>query len=342
MKVTELKAELKKLGLKITGSKSELVARLEEFSKQLALDKETTLNNDEENSTTTTTTTTSTESKAEETTDKAEGKTHSITDGVDNKRKADEDNDEDQAGPSKKAKIDPKQVLAVGGESILDYLTEPGWKEALAGEFTKSYFQNILKHLETEKQLKNQVFPPAPEIFSAFNFTPLGQVKVVILGQDPYHDDHQAHGLCFSVRKGIDPPPSLKNMYKELKADIPSFNVPKHGSLEKWATQGVLLLNASLTVQAHQANSHSQIGWLEFTDAAIQVLNKKTSGVVFILWGKFAQKKGKHIDKKKHHILEAAHPSPLSASKFFGCKVFSKTNALLTKLGKEPIDWNVD
>jgi len=224
---------------------------------------------------------------------------------------------------------------------LLSYLSDEGWKKALAAEFKKGYFQKILEFLEKEKQAAKQIFPPEPDIFAAFNMTPFDQIKVVIIGQDPYHDNNQAHGLCFSVKKGITPPPSLKNIYKELSSDIPGFVAPSHGYLEKWAKQGVLLLNASLTVEAHKANSHSNIGWQEFTDAVIRLINEQKKGVVFILWGGFAQKKGKIIDKNKHHIIAAAHPSPLSANKFFGCKVFSKTNDALKKSGQQAVDWTL-
>jgi len=224
---------------------------------------------------------------------------------------------------------------------LLSYLSDEGWKNALSGEFKKPYFRSALEYLEKEKKAGKQIFPPEPEIFAAFNMTPFDQIKVVIIGQDPYHDNNQAHGLCFSVKKGITPPPSLKNIYKELTTDITGFVAPSHGNLEKWAKQGILLLNASLTVEAHKANSHSNIGWQEFTDAVIRIINEKKKGVVFILWGGFAQKKGKIIDKKKHNVIEAAHPSPLSANKFFGCKVFSKTNDALKKNGQDPIDWTL-
>jgi len=224
---------------------------------------------------------------------------------------------------------------------ILDQLKDEGWRSALASEFSKPYFKKILAFLEDEKKNGAEVFPPENEIFSAFNHTPFDKVKVVILGQDPYHDNGQAHGLCFSVKKGITPPPSLKNMYKELTTDIKGFEAPNHGNLEKWADEGVLLLNASLTVQAHKANSHAKCGWLQFTDAVIKLINDKKSGVVFILWGGFAQKKGNVISRSKHHVIEAAHPSPLSASKFFGCKVFSKTNKYLEEKGETPIDWKL-
>jgi len=226
-------------------------------------------------------------------------------------------------------------------EELLATLTDPGWKEALKGEFEKEYFNKLCDFLEGEKKSGKEVFPPQELIFSALNLTPFDQVKAVILGQDPYHDNGQAHGLCFSVQKGITTPPSLKNIYKELQNDIPGFKAPSHGFLEAWAKQGVLLLNATLTVEAHKANSHSNSGWQIFTNAVINALNDKKDGLVFLLWGTFAKKKGAGINKIKHRIIEAAHPSPLSVKSWFGCKVFSKTNIALKVLHKEPIDWSL-
>ena len=186
------------------------------------------------------------------------------------------------------------------------------------------------------------IFPPAEDIFNAFDFTPLSEVKVVILGQDPYHGDGQAHGLCFSVKPEVDTPPSLVNIYKELQSDVGCY-VPNNGYLEKWAKQGVLLLNTVLTVRAHQANSHRGIGWEQFTDAAIRALNEQDRPIVFLLWGKPAQTKKSMLHNSKHLILTAPHPSPLSAHRgFFGCKHFSQTNAFLKEHGLEPIDWQIE
>jgi uracil-DNA glycosylase len=186
------------------------------------------------------------------------------------------------------------------------------------------------------------VFPAEQQVFSAFDATPFEQVKVVILGQDPYHGPDQAHGLCFSVLPGIKPPPSLANMYKELVQDIAGFSIPEHGYLMPWAEQGVLLLNTVLTVEQGQAHSHKHLGWEQFTDKVIDEINQHREGVVFLLWGAHAQKKGKSIDKTRHHVLHAPHPSPLSAHRgFFGCQHFSRTNELLTSMGKTPINWQV-
>ncbi|PVD30444.1 hypothetical protein C0Q70_09710 [Pomacea canaliculata] len=205
---------------------------------------------------------------------------------------------------------------------------------------TAKSFSELTKFVEAERK-KGTVYPPADQVFTWTTMCNISEVKVVMLGQDPYHGPRQAHGLCFSVQKGITPPPSLENMFKELLQDIEGFQHPGHGTLTGWAKQGVLLLNACLTVRAHQANSHQGKGWEQFTDAVISWLNKNSSGIVFMLWGSYAQKKGSCIDKKKHHVLTAVHPSPLSAHRgFFGCKHFSQCNKLLQKSGKTPIDWN--
>ncbi len=215
------------------------------------------------------------------------------------------------------------------------------WLEALNPEFKKDYYAKLYNKVSDEYK-NHMCFPPMDELFSAFNLTPLSKVKVVIIGQDPYHGVGQAHGLCFSVRKGIEIPPSLVNIYKELNDDL-GLKIPEHGYLKKWAKEGVLLLNTVLTVRAHEANSHRGIGWEEFTDAAIKILNEQDRPIVFMLWGKPAQEKKKMLNNPKHLILEAPHPSPLSAYRgFFGCKHFSKCNEFLAKNGLTPIDWQID
>lgn len=213
------------------------------------------------------------------------------------------------------------------------------WRKDLSVEFGKPYFKQLMAFVSEERKC-HTVYPPAEEVFTWTQMCDIEDVKVVILGQDPYHGPNQAHGLCFSVRRPVPPPPSLENMYKELASDIDGFSHPGHGDLTGWAKQGVLLLNAVLTVRAHQANSHKDKGWETFTDAVVQWLSKNLSGVVFLLWGSYAQKKGAAINKKQHHVLKAVHPSPLSAHRgFFGCKHFSKANELLVNSGKSPIDW---
>lgn len=215
------------------------------------------------------------------------------------------------------------------------------WLEPLKPEFKKPYYEKLYAKVK-EEYSTNLIFPPADDIFNAFDFTPLSEVKVVILGQDPYHGDGQAHGLCFSVKPDVDVPPSLVNIYKELQSDLGCY-VPNHGYLEKWAKQGVLLLNTVLTVRAHQANSHRGIGWEEFTDAAIRILDEQDRPIVFLLWGKPAQSKKSMLHNPKHLILTAPHPSPLSAHRgFFGCKHFSQTNEFLKEQGLSPIDWQIE
>jgi uracil-DNA glycosylase len=218
---------------------------------------------------------------------------------------------------------------------------EPTWKKALFNEFEKPYMQGLRTFLSQEIKQKKQIYPTPAEYFAAFNHTPIDKVKVVIIGQDPYHGEGQAHGLCFSVRPGVDVPPSLQNIFKELITDV-GFKKPGHGCLTEWADQGVLLLNATLTVQASQAGSHQKKGWEEFTDAAIRYLNEEREHIVFMLWGSYAQKKGEIIDRKKHLVLTAPHPSPLSAHRgFLGCQHFSKANTYLVKQGLKPIDWQL-
>ncbi len=215
------------------------------------------------------------------------------------------------------------------------------WAKALQGEFHKSYYKELFETVGREYQTR-KVFPPPEDLFNAFHLTPLDQVKVVILGQDPYHNDGQAHGLCFSVKPDVEIPPSLVNIYKELEDDLGCY-VPNNGYLVKWANQGVLMLNTVLTVRAHQANSHRGIGWEQFTDAAIRILAKQDRPMVYILWGKPAQMKKSMLYNPKHLILEAPHPSPLAAYRgFFGSRPFSRTNQYLQENGLEPIDWQIE
>lgn len=223
----------------------------------------------------------------------------------------------------------------------MDVKIEASWKEILKNEFSKPYFQQIPLHLKTEKSQGKTIYPPGSLIFNAFNLTPFDKIKVVILGQDPYHGPGQAHGLCFSVQNGVPPPPSLLNIFKELQTDI-GIEIPSHGNLTHWAEQGVFLLNASLSVRAGEPMSHAKIGWASFTDTVIKTISDKKKNVVFLLWGKFAQEKRVLIDETKHCILRSVHPSPLSAyGGFFGCKHFSKANAYLISKGIDPIDWSL-
>ncbi len=219
---------------------------------------------------------------------------------------------------------------------------EPSWLKVLEAEFDKEYMVKLRQFLKQEKESGQIIYPRNADIFAAFNKTPFDKLEVVILGQDPYHGANQAHGLSFSVQKGIPIPRSLSNIYKELTTDIPGFQIPSHGNLSEWAEQGVLLLNASLTVRAATAGSHQKQGWETFTDMVIKTISDKKEGIVFILWGAFAQAKAELIDQKKHFIIKSPHPSPFSADRgFFGSKPFSKTNEILRKEGKKEIDWQI-
>jgi len=217
---------------------------------------------------------------------------------------------------------------------------ETSWLQVLQDEFEKEYMIKLKAFLKNEKNAGYKIYPKGSDIFNAFKKTPFDQLKVVILGQDPYHGPDQAHGLSFSVQKGVNPPPSLKNIFKELVKDIPGFTIPTHGDLSSWAEQGVLLLNATLTVRDSSPGSHQKKGWEEFTDKVIKTISEQKEGIVFILWGAFAQAKAELIDQTKHFIIKSPHPSPFSADRgFFGSKPFSKTNEILLKTEKKPINW---
>ena len=222
-----------------------------------------------------------------------------------------------------------------------DVRLEAGWKKLLNSEFEKPYFKDIIHFIKSEKEKGKIIYPPGPMIFHAFNMTPLKNVKVVILGQDPYHGPKEAMGLCFSVPKGIKVPPSLQNIYKEMNNDI-DFDIPSHGDLTSWAKQGVFMLNAILTVEHKKAGSHSGIGWQTFTDAVISKLSAYHNGLVFMLWGNFAKSKKYLIDELKHHVLESVHPSPFTGNAFFGNYHFSTANQLLISEQKTPIDWTIN
>ncbi len=214
------------------------------------------------------------------------------------------------------------------------------WADVIGAEKQQPYFQHTLQYLAAERAAGKTIYPPQPDVFNAFRFTEFDQVKVVILGQDPYHGPGQAHGLCFSVLPGVPAPPSLKNMFKELAKSIPGYQIPNHGNLQSWAEQGVLLLNTVLTVEQGKAHSHSKIGWEKFTDVVIAKLNERSEGIVFLLWGSHAQKKGQFIDGKRHHVLKTTHPSPLSAHRgFLGSGHFVRCNQILGQKGVRPINW---
>ncbi|MCB5357413.1 uracil-DNA glycosylase [Vibrio lentus] len=216
------------------------------------------------------------------------------------------------------------------------------WESIINDERDKEYFQSVLAFVEQQRNSGKTVYPPQEQVFSAFDMTPFESVRVVILGQDPYHGANQAHGLAFSVLPGVKIPPSLRNMYKELAQDIEGFEIPSHGYLDTWASQGVLMLNTVLTVEEAKAHSHAKCGWETFTDTIIAELNQRSEPIIFLLWGAHAQKKGQAIDADKHHVLVAPHPSPLSARRgFFGCQHFSMTNELLSSINQQPIDWTL-
>lgn len=221
----------------------------------------------------------------------------------------------------------------------MDVKIEESWKQILKSEFDKPYFQGLVEFLHKEKRENKTIYPPGPKIFRAFDLTPFDKVRVVILGQDPYHGAGQAEGLSFSVPKGIKTPPSLQNIYKEIKSDTGIDTTGRDGSLIHWAEQGVFLLNAVLTVRASEPTSHSNIGWTQFTDSVIKAISDNKEGVVFLLWGNYAKSKKDLIDTSRHHILLAAHPSPLARGAFFGCRHFSKTNEILLQRGEQPINW---
>lgn len=222
----------------------------------------------------------------------------------------------------------------------MDVKMESSWKAAMRGEFDKPYFASLVQYLHSEKASGKVIYPPGPAIFKAFELTPLSELKVVILGQDPYHGAGQAMGLSFSVPDGVNAPPSLLNIFKEISSDL-GITMSGRPNLESWACQGVLLLNAILTVRSGEAASHSRIGWQEFTDAVIRYISDHCTGIIFLLWGNYARSKRELIDQSKHYVLEAAHPSPLARGAFFGCKHFSKTNEILISEGKKPIDWQL-
>lgn len=222
----------------------------------------------------------------------------------------------------------------------MDVQIEKSWKEALGAEFEKPYFAALVQELHRQKQAGEVIFPPGGQIFKAFELCPLGKVKVVILGQDPYHGYGQAMGLSFSVPQGVEAPPSLKNIFKEIESDL-GIKMSGSPDLRPWAEQGVLLLNSVLTVRAGQPASHSRIGWQTFTDAVIKTISDRCEGVVFLLWGNYARSKAVLVDKSRHHVLEAPHPSPLARGAFFGCRHFSATNEILAAEGKSPIDWKL-
>jgi uracil-DNA glycosylase len=257
-------------------------------------------------------------------------------------------NDEEAQSPEKKLKTDEgalhlAEVIPIEFPAdcpMAQTLKDEQWKKLLAVEFAKPYYKKIESAVATKRK-EGEVYPPVHEVYNAFNCCPLDKLRIVIIGQDPYFNPGQAEGLCFSVKKGVAIPPSLNRIYKVIAENIPGFKIPKHGSLMEWAQRGVLMLNATLTVDKGNANSHAKFGWQEFTTEIMNILNKEKKGLIYLLWGNFAQKKGKVIDKTKHHILEAAHPSPMGGSAWNSCKHFSQVNEILKKEGKDVMDWTI-
>jgi uracil-DNA glycosylase len=248
---------------------------------------------------------------------------------------------EDDSDESKQTITITPDAPVIPAECIMaQTVSDPNWRKLLASEFAKPYYKSIEKQV-AERRKVGEVYPPVEEVFAAFNCCPLDKIKVVIIGQDPYFNPGQAEGLCFSVKKGVAVPPSLNRIYKVVQKNIPGFVIPKHGSLKEWAERGVLMLNATMTVDKGNANSHAKFGWQDFTTEVMKILNKERTGLIYLLWGGFAQKKGKVIDKTKHKVLEAAHPSPLGGSSWNDCTHFKQTNELLIKAGKEPMDWSI-
>jgi len=262
----------------------------------------------------------------------------------DGEGEGDAESDTPSESPAKKAKVDPSATSATpssssGTFSYADSLTDPGWKALLKDEMEKDYFKAIQTFVTSERE-QALVFPPDSEVLNAFNYTPLDKVRVVIIGQDPYFNPGQAHGICFSVKKGVKVPPSLNRMYKAITKTVPGFKTPKHGCLEEWAKRGVLMLNATLTVRNGAANSHSKCGWLTFTTAAIKKLVVAKKGLIFFLWGGFAQKLVKGLDLSDHHALEYSHPSPMSGAEW-NCTHFADANKILKEAGLDEIDWTL-
>jgi len=317
MSVSELKAELGKQSLSKSGTKSELQDRLlDTFSSQ--------------------------ESAPINTKKRKRNQDDSKEDRKKNKSDSAEADElvETETKEIKSIENDTKKTTT--GSGLASYLTDKSWQTALASELSKDYVSKIVDFVAKERKNAGvPIYPPDEDVFTALNTTPFHNVKVVILGQDPYHGKGQGHGLSFSVRKGIKVPPSLNRIYKELATDIPGFKAPKHGYLLEWAQRGVLLLNAILTVREAKPNSHKSCGWAKFTDSIISTLNEKGDGIVFLLWGGEAHKKGAHINKGKHHVICTAHPSPMAATGFIGSRCFSKANTYLKSKGKEPINWSL-
>jgi len=339
MKVPELKVELKTRKLKVSGKKEELIQRLLQAQSDGVLpsaEEEPTLNTSQ-----------SKRKAADELPQKADNKKKKPEPKKQELSEEESEEEEDAEGSKDDYKDEEGGVEEDDEEDDeeeasddIKSLTASGWRNALAEEFKKDYVKAIIKYVAKERK-EETVYPPKGLVFYAFNMTSIEEVKVVIIGQDPYFNEGQAHGLCFSVMRGVTVPPSLKRIYKALEATVPGFKAPKHGCLEEWAARGVLMLNATLTVRKGKPNSHEKCGWQTFTDNVIKILCTQRKGLIFFLWGGFAKKKGAKINGKEHYVLECKHPSPMGASGAWVCDHFVRANQILKDQGKEPIDWTL-
>jgi len=334
MKVIELKAELKQRKLKVSGKKEDLIARL------LQAQSEGVLPSPEEPAKPVQTTKRKAATVNDAQKDSKKKKPVPKEESEESEEEDDGSKDRDYNDEGHEPEDESEEDDDAASDEGLKPLTASGWGKVLEEEYKKPYFKQIVKFVKEER--KNYViFPPQNLVFNAFILTPIDQVKVVILGQDPYFNDGQAHGLCFSVQRGVAIPPSLKRIYKALESTVPGFKAPNHGCLEEWARRGVLMFNATLTVRKGEPNSHKECGWQTFTDNVIKILCQERKGLIFFLWGQFAQKKGKIINTNDHHVLTFSHPSPAGGGGQWVCDHFVKANEILEKQGKLPIDWTL-
>jgi len=335
MKVPELKAELKLRKLKVSGKKDELIQRL-----LMAQTEGIVPSTDEEPAVKPAPTkrkANELEPKADPKKKKPEPKPEPSEEDSEEEDEGSKDDYKDEGGDDEDDDVEDEDVASDEG---LKPLTASGWGNALAEELNKPYFKKIIQFVKEERKI-NEIFPPKNLVFSAFSLTPIDQVKVVIIGQDPYINNGEAHGLCFSVMRGVSIPPSLRRIYKSLESTVPGFKAPAHGCLEEWARRGVLMLNATLTVRKGSPNSHQKCGWQTFTDNVIKILCRERKGLIFFLWGKFAEKKGKVINSNEHFVLKCSHPSPMGGGGLWACDHFVKANEILIQQGKSSIDWTL-
>jgi len=335
MKVPDLKAELKLRKLKVSGKKDELIQRLLNAQTEGILP-----STDEEPVKPAQTTKRKATELEQPKVDPKKKKPEPKQEPSEDESDEDEGSKDDYKDEGDDEEDDEVEDEDVASDEGLKPLTASGWGKALAEEYNKPYFKGIIQFVKEERKI-NVIFPPKNLVFNAFSLTPIDQVKIVIIGQDPYINDGEAHGLCFSVMRGIPIPPSLKRIYKAMESTVPGFKSPAHGCLEEWAMRGVLMLNATLTVRKGSANSHQKCGWQTFTDNVIKVLCTERKGLIFFLWGNFAQKKGKIINSNEHFVLKCSHPSPMGGGGLWACDHFVKANEILIQQGKSPIDWTL-